>query len=167
MKPAEDRVQFADPGYRHGGLYRVDQPDMTARGDDDEPAPLDDVAGCVLVRMLVGMRRPSRSASVKWSRDEFLSASRSTSVFSSTRSKDSRGMWPVVKGPRSACGVSQHTVAMAAASSAVRSSIPQDTGSAPRGFIHFSRKLASPPAKSFKSGRILARLWRTKPSSPP
>jgi len=34
-------------------LYRVDQPDMTTRRDDDEPASLDDVAGRVLVRMLV------------------------------------------------------------------------------------------------------------------
>jgi len=30
MKPAEDGVQFADPGHRHGGLYRVDQSDMAA-----------------------------------------------------------------------------------------------------------------------------------------
>jgi hypothetical protein len=54
MKPAEHRVQFADPGHRHRGLDRVDQPDMAARRDDDEPASLDDIAGCMLVRMLVG-----------------------------------------------------------------------------------------------------------------
>ena len=54
MKSAEDRVQFADPRHRHGSLYRVDQPDMAARRDHDEPASLDDVAGCVFVRMLVG-----------------------------------------------------------------------------------------------------------------
>jgi hypothetical protein len=32
----------------------VDQPDMAARRDDDEPASLDDVTGRVFVRMLVG-----------------------------------------------------------------------------------------------------------------
>src|SRR6516162_6858510 len=53
MKPAEYRVQFADAGHRHRRLYRVDEPDMSTRRDDDEPASPDDITRRVFVRMLV------------------------------------------------------------------------------------------------------------------
>ena len=34
-------------------FYRVDQPDMAARRDDDEPASLNDTARRMFVRMLI------------------------------------------------------------------------------------------------------------------
>jgi hypothetical protein len=59
MKPAEDRMQLGDPGHSHRGLYRVDQSDMAARGDDDEPASPNDIAGRVFVWMLVWYEIPA------------------------------------------------------------------------------------------------------------
>jgi len=39
VKPAEDRVQFADPRHRHGGLYRVDQPTCPHEEMTTSPRP--------------------------------------------------------------------------------------------------------------------------------
>jgi hypothetical protein len=58
MKSAQNGTQFAGPGNRHRGFDRIDQPDMTAGRNDDEPAALHEIAGRMLVRVLVGDETP-------------------------------------------------------------------------------------------------------------
>ena len=72
-------------------FYRVDQPDMAARRDDDEPASVDDVAVHVLVQMLIGEEAAKPLGLGKVVGGPVSMVSRSTGVYSSTRSKDSRG----------------------------------------------------------------------------
>ena len=105
-------------------FYRVDQPDMAARRDDDEPASMDDVAVHVLVQMLIGEKaaKPLGLGKVVGGPVSMVFAL-DECVFQHSL-KGLQGMGPVVNAPRSACGASQHTISTAAASSVLRSSVP-------------------------------------------
>src|SRR5260370_25149553 len=73
------------------------------------------------------------------------------------RSNDWPAILQVVNGPSRACAASQHTVSTRAASSAPRSSAPQESGFSSREPTRFSRKFSLPPAKSRRSSRVRSR----------